>query len=157
MVARMGVMKTPAMLDAEAATTAAETLPPAPAAGSAGGVGRAPAPTPVPVLNPAANQASATQAARVPQSNDGRIDTVPVQQTRIYIQAGAFSDHNNAMRLSGELRRIAPSQISETRVDGQTFYRVRLGPYASASQLESAKQQLAGNGIEAVAIRDRAR
>lgn len=143
---RTGTTEGPSVRPSPVASVSAETLPPAPAAGSAGGVGRAPAPTPVPVLNPAANQASATQAARAPQSNDGRIDTVPVQQTRIYIQAGAFSDHNNAMRLSGELRRIAPSQISETRVDGQTFYRVRLGPVTTVADADALLEQVIGSG-----------
>ncbi|MEQ8250153.1 MAG: septal ring lytic transglycosylase RlpA family protein [Oceanibaculum nanhaiense] len=134
----------PAVRPSPVASVSAETLPPASSA--SGGVSRAPAPPPIAVINPATTQAGATQAARAPQSNDGRIDTVPVEQTRIYIQAGAFSDHNNALRLSGALRRIAPSQISETRVDGQTFYRVRLGPVASVTDADAILEQVIGSG-----------
>lgn len=132
----------PAVRPSPVASVSAETLPPPPS----GGVARAPVPAPIPVLNPAASQAGATQIARAPQSNDGRVDTVPVEQTRIYIQAGAFSDHNNAVRLSGALRRIAPSQISEARVDGQTFYRVRLGPVTTVADADALLEQVIGSG-----------
>jgi len=33
------------------------------------------------------------------------------------------------------------------------MHRVRLGPYATASELEQAKQKLSGGGLPAVAIR----
>jgi cell division septation protein DedD len=33
------------------------------------------------------------------------------------------------------------------------MHRVRLGPYATASELEQAKQKLGGGGVPAVAIR----
>lgn len=75
---------------------------------------------------------------------------------RFVLQAGAFRSSSDAeslrarIALSGLVARVETAQI-----DGDTVYRVRMGPYTSASQLESAKQQLASNGIEAVAIRDR--
>lgn len=135
----------PAVRPSPVASVSAETLPPS-SPSPATGVSRAPVPPPIAVINPATTQASATQAARAPQSNDGRVETVPVEPTRIYIQAGAFSDRNNATRLSGALRRIAPSQISETRVDGQTFYRVRLGPVTTVADADALLEQVIGSG-----------
>lgn len=80
----------------------------------------------------------------------------PAATERYVLQAGAFRSSSDAeslrarIALSGLVARVETAQI-----DGDTVYRVRLGPYSTASQLESAKQQLSGNGIEAVAIRDR--
>jgi rare lipoprotein A len=142
---QQGASVGPSVRPSPVASVSAETLPPS-SPSPATGVSRAPAPSPIPVINPATNQASATQAARAPQSNDGRVETVPVETTRIYIQAGAFSNRDNAMRLSGALRRIAPSQISETRVDGQTFYRVRLGPVTTVADADALLEQVIGSG-----------
>jgi cell division protein FtsN len=38
-------------------------------------------------------------------------------------------------------------------VQGKTFYRVRMGPYATASELAEAKRKLAGGGLTAMAIK----
>ena len=105
-------------------------------------------------------QAQAEQQARQqPETPPATPDPVPAAATERYVlQAGAFRSSSDAeslrarIALSGLVARVESAQI-----DGDTVYRVRLGPYASASELESAKRQLSGNGIEAVAIRDRPR
>ncbi|MBP6329462.1 MAG: SPOR domain-containing protein, partial [Dokdonella sp.] len=38
----------------------------------------------------------------------------------------------------------------------KTWNRVRLGPYASASELETVKAALADNGINAIALKEEA-
>lgn len=99
------------------------------------------------------------QAQQQPETPPATPDPTPAQPAvaeRYVLQAGAFRSSSDAeslrarIALSGLVARVETAQI-----DGDTVYRVRLGPYSSASQLESAKQQLSGNGIEAVAIRDR--
>lgn len=97
------------------------------------------------------------QAQQQPETPATTPDPAPPAATeRFVLQAGAFRSSSDAeslrarIALSGLVARVETAQI-----DGDTVYRVRLGPYSSASQLESAKQQLSGNGIEAVAIRDR--
>lgn len=75
--------------------------------------------------------------------------------SRYLLQAGAFRgiDEAEALKaqiaLSGEVARIETAEIK-----GTTVYRVRMGPYASASALAAAKQALVSHGIDgAQAIR----
>jgi cell division protein FtsN len=39
-------------------------------------------------------------------------------------------------------------------VGGQAYHRVRLGPFRSATDLESTKQRLASAGINAIALKE---
>ena len=82
--------------------------------------------------------------------------TTATPKERYVLQAGAFRDTRDAealkarIALSGQVARVETAQI-----DGKPIYRVRLGPYNSARELESAKQQLAGNGIsQTIAVRE---
>lgn len=90
--------------------------------------------------------APATPVAAAPTQSDG---------SRYLLQAGAFRgiDEAEALKaqiaLSGEVARIETAEIK-----GTTVYRVRMGPYASASALAAAKQALVSHGIDgAQAIR----
>jgi cell division protein FtsN len=74
---------------------------------------------------------------------------------RYLLQAGAFrgSDEAEALKaqiaLTGEVAHIESAQIN-----GTTVYRVRMGPYATASSLAAAKQALISHGLSgAQAIR----
>lgn len=104
-----------------------------------------------------AQQEAEQQAQAQPPADAAPAPAPPATPSeRFVLQAGAFRSNADAeslrarIALSGLMARVEPARIGE-----DTVYRVRLGPYTSASELESAKQQLAGNGIEAVAIRDR--
>ncbi|HKI51309.1 MAG TPA: septal ring lytic transglycosylase RlpA family protein [Geothermobacteraceae bacterium] len=57
------------------------------------------------------------------------------------IQVGAFSVAENAQRLSAKLRRShGASSIQQGWVNGQLFYRVRAGQYASLEAAEQARK-----------------
>ena len=43
--------------------------------------------------------------------------------------------------------------VEAGQANGKTVYRVRMGPYATASELAEAKQKLAGSGLPAMAIK----
>jgi len=79
--------------------------------------------------------------------------TTPTE-ARYLIQAGAFKNPDEAenlkatIALTGEVARIESADIN-----GATVYRVRLGPYGTASSLSSAKKALSSHGIEAQAIK----
>lgn len=79
-------------------------------------------------------------------SRDGRfypdpvVTEMPVVRTGIYIQAGSFSVEDNARRLSERLAHYGTSQVHSAVVNGQTFYRVRIGPIA---RVEEADEMLA--------------
>ncbi len=46
------------------------------------------------------------------------------------------------------------AQITPVTINGKTWNRVRLGPYASASELETAKAALSDNGFNAIALKE---
>lgn len=98
----------------------------------------------------AEQQAVANPAAVVP----GAVEGTP-EVARYVLQAGSYPDPRAAdeakakLALSGFVARIQPVTIN-----GKTWHRVRVGPYATASELESAKRSLADNGIKAIALKE---
>lgn len=97
----------------------------------------------------AAAQAEAIKAQSAPAETATAAST-----TRYLIQAGAFRNPAEAealkarIALAGEVARVEAGDSQ-----GTTVYRVRLGPYATAASLATAKQALANNGIDAQAIK----
>lgn len=116
----------------EAAPSIAVTAEPLPTPG--GGAG-AQASAPVAGESaPSATRQLAEAPAFVP---DGVVRQVPVQPTSIYVQAGAFADIYNANRLQAKLSQFGPVSIMPVIVDGQQYYRVRLGPLSSVAEGDS--------------------
>jgi rare lipoprotein A len=114
----------------------AQTLPPsAPAAPPPAVVAAPPAAAPPPVEPPPAETevAVAPLAAPVPDPT-GQVRQVPPKRTSIYVQAGAFANRDNAVRLSNQLKSFGPSAVSPVTVAGQQLYRVRLGPLGSVEE-----------------------
>ena len=62
----------------------------------------------------------------------------PVKQAikASFVQAGAFSSYDNAVRLSKTLSVVGGSIISPIDVNGKTLYRVRIGPAYSKQDAE---------------------
>jgi len=58
--------------------------------------------------------------------------------SKIYVQAGAFTKHENAQKLASQLGHIGSTQISEADINGMHFYRVRL----PANDVDSADKML---------------
>ena len=88
---------------------------------------------------------AATDPAATPTTT-GQVTVVPVQATNIYVQAGAFSNPQNAQRLSNTLSTIAPSQLSYVLVGTQPMYRVRLGPAASVADADTMLARVVAAG-----------
>ena len=59
---------------------------------------------------------------------------------RIFVQAGAFSQRDNAERVQARIARLGAVQVSAALVNGTELYRVRLGP---VSDVEAAHALLA--------------
>ena len=71
----------------------------------------------------------------------GQVTQVPVPSvTHLYVQVGAFSTYDNAMRLRDELG--GDLRISTTKKNGQTLYRVRTGPMQSNADADAALAHL---------------
>ena len=45
------------------------------------------------------------------------------------------------------------ARVEAAQIGGKTVYRVRMGPYGSASELAEAKQKLSSGGLPAMAIK----
>lgn len=82
---------------------------------------------------------------RVDESGTGRNFTV---------QLGAFTERDNAKRLKAALSlERGDAYIMKVRISGRTFYRVRVGRFASKEKAIKAARALAYEGFEAVVMR----
>lgn len=80
------------------------------------------------------------------------VTVVPAQATDIYIQAGAFSDLENADRLNSMLSDFGPTQITQVLIDNRNFYRVRIGPVASVESADRLLEELIRSGHNSARI-----
>ena len=80
----------------------------------------------------------------------------PAPRERYLLQAGAFRDARDADAVKARIALAGlQARVEAADVNGQPVYRVRLGPYATARELEEAKRQLAENGVpETLAVRE---
>lgn len=106
------------------------------------------APTAAPVNAPAAvsQDVTAAPANAVPQ---------PAAGSGYLLQVGAFPNAADAETLKAKLALQGfVANVQSVDIGGQTYNRVRLGPFRSATELESTKQRLAGAGINAIALKE---
>jgi cell division protein FtsN len=74
---------------------------------------------------------------------------------RYILQAGSYPDAKGADEIKAKLALLGfVAQVQPVTVNGRAWHRVRLGPYASASDLEAAKRTLGENGINAIALKE---
>lgn len=133
---------TPAAANGLAATANPAPLPePGPAAALASAAPAPAAATPAPVAaTPAPAVAAATAAV-----TDG---------TRYILQAGSFGGSGDAETTKAKIAMLGLSaRVEPAEIGGKTVYRVRMGPYGSATELSEAKQKLASGGLPAMAIK----
>ena len=77
---------------------------------------------------------------------------MPVAPSSIYVQAGAFSNMQNAEALRARLADISNVIVKPTNVNGQNFYRVRVGPIADVSAADSVLNAVIDRGFESAMI-----
>ena len=106
------------------------------------------APTAAPANAPAAvsQDVTAAPANAVPKPGAG---------SGYLLQVGAFPNAADAETLKAKLALQGfVANVQSVNIGGQTYNRVRLGPFRSATELESTKQRLAGAGINAIALKE---
>lgn len=64
----------------------------------------------------------------------------------IYVQAGAFSQPENAERLRAQLATMGQAHVMQTSVSGRDFYRVRIGPMASIDAADQIRARVVAAG-----------
>jgi rare lipoprotein A len=92
-----------------------------------------------------ANQQARTELAPV-QLQQQPIRQVAVKPTGIFVQAGAFTQFDNANRLSARLAGLGPTRVSSAIVNGTEFFRVRVGPLNDVAQADQMLAYLIANG-----------
>ena len=70
----------------------------------------------------------------------------PVKPTHIYIQAGAFSQGDNANRMKAKLANLGAVSVTGARVNGVDVYRVRLGPLSTVDEADQMLSRALGAG-----------
>ena len=71
------------------------------------------------------------------------------------LQVGAFPNASAAETQKAKLAMQGfVANVQTVDVGGQTYHRVRLGPFRSATELEATKQKLAAAGIPAIALKE---
>lgn len=93
--------------------------------------------------------ADATTAATAPA-------TAATDDTPYLLQAGAFGASGDAEAVKAKIALLGlGARVESAEIQGKTVYRVRMGPYGTASELAEAKRKLAAGGLPAMAIKAR--
>lgn len=105
-----------------------------------------PIPAPVSMLpQPAALPLNNGQLAILPTNGKVTVEKV-LQQVRIFIQAGAFSNYENANRVRAKLSGLGTVKISSVLINGQDLFRVRVGPMVSIAQADHMLERVFQSG-----------
>lgn len=151
-----------AMSDAELAASAkAEAATLAAAAARAGTAAVTADGLPAPISETSAAAAAATTtAASNAASNTGATmasaTTTPSVPTNAHyiLQAGAFGGSGDAETVKAKIAMLGlNARVEAAEIGGKTVYRVRMGPYGTASELADAKAKLASSGLPAMAVK----
>lgn len=103
--------------------------------------------TATPAASPAATSATAVSAS-VP------VPAAQLKSGQYLLQAGAFRNTKQADDLKARIAMLGLiGRVETVDTPAGQMHRVRLGPYATASELEAAKDKLSSSGLPAVAIR----
>jgi cell division protein FtsN len=103
---------------------------------------------------PAAAPATAPAAATAPSAAGAAAAAATADGARYILQAGSFSASGDAEALKARIAMLGLSaRVESGSADGKTVYRVRMGPYGTATELAEAKQKLGNGGLPALAIK----
>ena len=98
--------------------------------------------------NPAATSANIA-------ANPSTTPAAPAAAARYILQTGSYPDPKAADEAKAKLAMAGfVAQVQPVTINGKTWHRVRVGPYASASELEAAKRALTDSGINAIALKE---
>ena len=106
--------------------------------------------SPTPATAPAATPTAATAPTAPAPAAAASSDT----SARYILQAGSFSASGDAESLKARIALLGLSaRVESGDANGKTVYRVRMGPYGTATELAEAKQKLGNGGLPALAIK----
>ncbi|MBS0193596.1 MAG: SPOR domain-containing protein [Proteobacteria bacterium] len=135
---------------ATAATTpvTAPSSSPSAISSSANATAAAKHPTASTATSPATPSTTASVSAAIP------VPAAQLKSGEYLLQAGAFRNTQQADDLKARIAMLGlVGRVETVQTAAGEMHRVRLGPYATASELEAAKQKLSGGGLPAIAVR----
>ena len=112
--------------------------------------------------SPAAPDTAASKARDVPAAADKPAGKAPESPPvppkageRFWLQAGSFSSEGDAENMKAQLALsgLEPTLQQATLPDKSVRFRVRLGPYANADEMNRVKADLAKRGVDVAVIR----
>jgi cell division protein FtsN len=139
----------------QAARQAAEAPPTPPANPDAAEAAVPPAiDTPKPPAPTPANTTAAISEPAAPPTPKPAVETAIDDNTHYLLQAGAFAASGDAEALKAKIAFLGLSaRVESAQIKDKTVYRVRMGPYGTATELADAKRKLSGGGLPAMAIK----
>jgi cell division protein FtsN len=110
--------------------------------------------TPKPPVPTPENTTAATSEPVEPSKPKPTVDTAANDDARYLLQAGAFAASGDAEALKAKIAFLGLSaRVESAQIKNKTVYRVRMGPYGTATELTEAKRKLSGGGLPAMAIK----
>lgn len=114
-------------------------------------------PTPIaesPSTAPASTTTTTATTAAASTVAPASAGTASASDARYILQAGAFGASGDAESTKAKIALLGLSaRVESAQIGAKTVYRVRMGPYGSASELAEAKRKLASGGLPAMAIK----
>jgi len=94
--------------------------------------------------------------AAPPPPEKGVTTALPDDGSRYLLQAGAFKSPDDADAMRARLALLGyDAKVLPREQDGQTLYRVRLGPYGNIEDVNRMRKTMAENGIDVQLIKVR--
>lgn len=94
--------------------------------------------------------------AEVKQANQQPTQTLDANQ-RYVLQAASFRNAADAESLKAKLALLGlRANVQTVAINGQDYFRVRVGPFADLRELDTAKTTLENNGLQAIALKENA-
>jgi len=105
--------------------------------------------------NEAASPAATVEQAANPLQSTATTPAADAAGDAPYLlQAGAFGASGDAEATKAKVALLGLSaRVESAQLHGKIVYRVRMGPYSTASELAEAKRKLASGGLPAMAIK----
>jgi cell division protein FtsN len=103
---------------------------------------------------PATPAVTPAAPAPAPSTSTTPVATTADNQAPYILQAGAFGASGDAEAVKARIALLGlKARVESASIKGKTVYRVRMGPYGTATELAAAKDKLANGGLPALAIK----
>jgi rare lipoprotein A len=143
-------VEAPTQLAAAEPVAVVNTQPLAPPAGAAPRPSVADAsavsPQPAPAPRAATSHLALVSPAEAATPKAPSVKPMPAN-SKMYIQAGAFSRRENAENLKAKLAQFGNVNIDTARVNGADIYRVRIGPIATTREADRLLGDVVNSGV----------